>query len=318
MAKRINIRAYIDSLGDGPINIIILALIFAIAISILCLVINIGIFNSENFAVDSSSAIPIYDDTKVYNTGSIVNFNGALYEMVQSAGTPNHPPLKLGEQYWQVMYDNSAVYNVGDTVRFNGDKYIMVKKPPAAGYPPQIQFPRVVSGVDNGGDVIGGSPTPPPANNSPLDSSYWKRVYDNSKVYQVGDQVYYTDGNVYVMVRAPGSAGYTPLRPGDQFWKTAYDDKKIYRLGDQVYFTDRNVYIMVESAGVAGYPPLRPGDQLWKKVVGMIQPYDNTVVYQIGNLVKFTDNNIYLMVNGTGAAGYAPLRIGDTIWWRVS
>ena len=288
MAKGVNIKALLDSLGLGSINNMVIPLIGALCVSVVLLVLNIGISN-EGFAVDSSAAISPYDNTKTYSVGAVVAFNGSLYEMVQGAGAPGYAPLRPGDQLWQAIYDNNAVYSVGQVVRFQGNSYVMVEGAGAPGYAPLRPGDRL-----------------------------WKKMYDNSKIYKVGDQVYFTDGNTYVMVEGAGAPGYAPLRPGDQLWKKMYDNTKVYKIGDQVYFTDGSVYVMVEGAGAPGYAPLRPGDQLWKKVVGGTLPYDNNRVYQIGNMVSFSDGNTYVMVEGAGAPGYAPLRPGDRLWRRAN
>ena len=41
--------------------------------------------------------------------------------------------------------------------------------------------------------------------------------------------------------------------------------------------------------------------------------YDNSKVYSPGSIVLF-NNNMYEMVEGAGAPGYAPLRPGDQLW----
>ena len=41
--------------------------------------------------------------------------------------------------------------------------------------------------------------------------------------------------------------------------------------------------------------------------------YDNSKVYSVGSIVMF-NNNMYEMVEGAGAPGYAPLRPGDNLW----
>ena len=135
MAKGVNIKALLDSLGLGSINNMVIPLIGALCVSVVLLVLNIGISN-EGFAVDSSAAISPYDNTKTYSVGAVVAFNGSLYEMVQGAGAPGYAPLRPGDQLWQAIYDNNAVYSVGQVVRFQGNSYVMVEGAGAPGYAP--------------------------------------------------------------------------------------------------------------------------------------------------------------------------------------
>ena len=90
----------------------------------------------EGFVVDSSAAMSPYDNTKTYNIGAIVSYNGSLYEMVQGAGAPGYAPLRPGDQLWQAVYNNNSVYTVGQIVRFQGNSYVMVEGAGAPGYAP--------------------------------------------------------------------------------------------------------------------------------------------------------------------------------------
>ncbi len=87
-------------------------------------------------------------------------------------------------------YDNNKVYQLGDMVTKDGQTYKMIDGIGAAGYPP-----------------------PRPTNWQPVDSSApMAPLYDNNKVYKLGDMVT-KDGKTYRMIDGIGAAGYPPPRP---------------------------------------------------------------------------------------------------------
>ena len=97
---------------------------------------------------------------------------------------------------------------------------------------------------------------------------------------------------------------------------SAYDNGKVYSVGD-VVIQDRVVYIMKDRIGAAGYAPPRPTNWAPLPSANLCSPveYDNGTVYKVGDLVS-KNEVIYVMIDGIGAAGYAPPR--PTNWTPVS
>ena len=95
-----------------------------------------------------------------------------------------------------------------------------------------------------------------------------------------------------------------------------YDNGKVYTLGDVVIHDDI-IYIMKDGIGAAGYAPPRPNNWAPLPSANLCTPveYDNGKVYKVGDLVS-KDAVIYVMIDGIGAAGYAPPR--PTNWTPVS
>jgi len=88
-----------------------------------------------------------------------------------------------------------------------------------------------------------------------------------------------------------------------------YDNEKIYKVGNLV-MKDGVVYKMIDGIGAAGYPPPRPTN--WEpytatKSQGQMREYDNERIYKVGDIVM-KDGVVYKMIDGIGAAGYAPPR----------
>ncbi|NBQ47824.1 MAG: hypothetical protein EBU33_05140, partial [Sphingobacteriia bacterium] len=95
-----------------------------------------------------------------------------------------------------------------------------------------------------------------------------------------------------------------------------YDNGKVYSVGD-VVIQDGVIYIMKDGIGAAGYPPPRPTNWAPLPSANLCSPveYNNGTVYKVGDLV-LKDKVVYVMVDGIGAAGYAPPR--PTNWTPVS
>ena len=145
--------------------------------------------NIDGFSPDISRAVRMYDNNVTYSPGTVISFNGVMYEMVEGAGAPGYAPLRPGDKLWQALYDNNVTYKVGDKVRYKGESFTMVEGAGAPGYAP-----------DRPGDRL------------------WAKAYSDSVIYRVGDKVSF-NGTVYTMVEGAGAAGYSPNRPGDRLWQ---------------------------------------------------------------------------------------------------
>jgi hypothetical protein len=143
---------------------------------------------------------PPYDNNKVYKLGDMVTKDGQTYKMIDGIGAAGYPPPRPTN--WQPVgssapsapsappYDNNKVYQLGDMVSKDGQTYKMIDGIGAAGYPP-----------------------PRPTNWQPVGSSApMAPLYDNNKVYKLGDMVT-KDGKTYRMIDGIGAAGYPPPRP---------------------------------------------------------------------------------------------------------
>jgi hypothetical protein len=95
-----------------------------------------------------------------------------------------------------------------------------------------------------------------------------------------------------------------------------YDNGKVYTVGD-VIIHDGVIYIMKDGIGAAGYAPPRPTNWAPLPSANLCSPveYNNGTVYKVGDVVS-NDKVIYVMIDGIGAAGYAPPR--PTNWTPVS
>ncbi len=171
----------------GFVEMLLGGLLFAVALAYV-----VSLFmkvKMEGFTVDVLNSIETYDNTKTYQPGALVNYQGTIYQLVEGVGQPGAAPDRPQNNPWRKLYDNTVIYKKGDKVVFKGVEYEMVETAGAAGFSP-----------DRPGE------------------QFWLMPYNPTKNYIVGDRVI-AKGNKYVMIEVPPRLTPPTVKDADKYWK---------------------------------------------------------------------------------------------------
>lgn len=218
-----------------------------------------------------------YDNTRRYNTGEIVSFEGKIYKLKNTIGAAGYSPTSH-PIYWELestspaptfpssaqSYDNTRRYSEGETVSFEGKIYELKNTIGAAGYSPS-SHPNFWLLSTNPAPASPAPTTALPATPSSAES------YDNSRKYNKGEIVSF-EGKTYKLKEYIGAAGFGPTSH-PKYWE------------------------LVSTSPVTTSPaPTTPS---------FVKLYDNSRIYNKGELVSF-EGNTYKFKEFTNGPGYGP------------
>lgn len=181
-----------------------------------------------------------YDNSRIYKLGEIVIHKNVAYKMIDqigAAGPDWAPPRK--SNWLALIFDKTVVYKVGDIVTgLDLNTYKMIDAIGQAGEsfgPPRPTNWSLISTVK-------------PLTDAP--------IYDNSKIYYLGEHVTGPDKKIYTMTGEAGQPGYAP--PNKNLWVSVSDAVTLAPTSAPVATAAPAAPAVAGSTGTTGVPTAKP------------------------------------------------------------